>query len=207
MKVSNSYPDWVEKYRGKGRTIRKVRNGYGLYKCSSVYVPGQKYPKSVQEYLGMITEKDGFIPKESKGDSSKTRNYIEYGLSHFISVNFRKKLERAVYGSLTDELYMLAVIYYMFDSYDELFFRFTYIAKGNEEALNKRIKAGINDKRLKTIVGNLDKLIKKSIPDDNDRNTLLKLLMLCTVDENAVVINMNYPDIVNDIVRKYGLVL
>jgi hypothetical protein len=56
-----TYPDWAEKYRGKGRTIRKVRNGYGLYQCTSVYVSGQKYPKSIQKYLGMITEKNGFI--------------------------------------------------------------------------------------------------------------------------------------------------
>ena len=56
MKKSVVYPDWVEKYRGKGRTIRKVRNGYGLYACTSTYSPGQKYPKSVSTYLGMITE-------------------------------------------------------------------------------------------------------------------------------------------------------
>lgn len=37
MKKSVVYPDWVEKYRGKGRTIRKVRNGYGLYACTSTY--------------------------------------------------------------------------------------------------------------------------------------------------------------------------
>ena len=65
MKRSVVYPDWAEKYRGPGRTIRKVRNGYGLYECTSTYQPGQKYPKSVQTYLGMITEKDGFIPKKT----------------------------------------------------------------------------------------------------------------------------------------------
>ena len=63
MKKSVVYPEWAEKFRGKERTIRKVRDGYGLYQCTSVYQPGQKYPKSVQKYLGMITEKDGFIPK------------------------------------------------------------------------------------------------------------------------------------------------
>ena len=30
MSIKNTYPDWVEKYRGKGLTIRKVRDGYGL---------------------------------------------------------------------------------------------------------------------------------------------------------------------------------
>lgn len=31
------------------------------YMNAPTYVPGQKYPKSVQKYLGMITENDGFI--------------------------------------------------------------------------------------------------------------------------------------------------
>lgn len=57
MKKKNIYPEWAEKFRAEGKTIRKVRNGYGLYECTSTYVPGQKYPKSVQKYLGMITEK------------------------------------------------------------------------------------------------------------------------------------------------------
>ncbi len=60
----NTYPDWVEKYRTSGRTIRKISSGYSLYKYTSAYVKGQKYTKSVQEYLGRITEKDGFNPKK-----------------------------------------------------------------------------------------------------------------------------------------------
>ena len=35
MKAKNQYPEWVEKYRTKGCTIRKVRNGYGLYTLTS----------------------------------------------------------------------------------------------------------------------------------------------------------------------------
>ena len=64
MKKTVTYPDWVEKYRGEGRTIRKTKNGYALYECTSVYVKGLNYPKSVQKYLGRITENDGFIPNK-----------------------------------------------------------------------------------------------------------------------------------------------
>ena len=41
MKKKNVYPEWAEKFRAKGKTIRKVRNGYGLYECTSTYVPGR----------------------------------------------------------------------------------------------------------------------------------------------------------------------
>ena len=74
--ITVTYPDWAEKYRGKGRTIRKVRNGYGLYQCTSVYVSGQKYPKSIQKYLGMITEKDGFIRRIVKPSATSLNNTL-----------------------------------------------------------------------------------------------------------------------------------
>ena len=79
MKRYVTYPDWVEKFRSPGHTIKKTKQGYGLYSCTSKYVPGGK-PKSVQTYLGKITP-DGFIPKSVV---SKHPVYIEYGLSHFI---------------------------------------------------------------------------------------------------------------------------
>ena len=119
MKRSVVYPDWAEKYRGPGRTIRKVRNGYGLYECTSTYQPGQKYPKSVQTYLGMITEKDGFIPK--KTDLTVTpvaTRSMEYGLSHFIMANFRRDLMRSVYDA-SEYMIIYGVIYFIFDDLNE----------------------------------------------------------------------------------------
>ncbi len=95
-KVINTYPDWVEKYRGKGKTIRKTANGYGLYKCTSVYDKSKGYPRSKQEFLGMIDEEKGFIPKVKKNGNPE---YIEYGLSSFIMINFKRELVRSSYGT------------------------------------------------------------------------------------------------------------
>ena len=112
MKTKNQYPDWVEKYRSKGHTIRKVRDGYGLYKCTSVYIPGASYPKSKQVYLGMITEDEGFIPKKTTLDHP---TYIEYGLSNFIWLNFKRDIKRSAYDG--DEiLARLGIIMYIFGS-------------------------------------------------------------------------------------------
>ncbi len=49
-------PKWVEKYRKPGTTIRKIGNGYYPYSSTSKTVEGKKYPVSVQNYLGRITE-------------------------------------------------------------------------------------------------------------------------------------------------------
>ena len=37
-----TYPDWVEKFRSPGHTIKKTKQGYDLYSCTSKYVPGGK---------------------------------------------------------------------------------------------------------------------------------------------------------------------
>lgn len=49
-------PEWAEKYRRPGTTIKKIGNGYYLYSATSKTVEGKKYPVSVQNYLGRITE-------------------------------------------------------------------------------------------------------------------------------------------------------
>ena len=48
MKRYVTYPDWVEKFRSPGHTIKKTKQGYGLYSCTSKYVPGGN-PKSILE--------------------------------------------------------------------------------------------------------------------------------------------------------------
>lgn len=53
-------PEWAEKYRKPGTTIKKIGNGYYLYSATSKTVEGKKHPVSVQNYLGRITE-DGLI--------------------------------------------------------------------------------------------------------------------------------------------------
>lgn len=54
------FPDWVQKYKEPGKTIKKIGDGYYLYKATSHRVTGKKNPVSEQQYLGRITE-NGFI--------------------------------------------------------------------------------------------------------------------------------------------------
>ena len=59
------YPDWVQKYREKGTTVKKVGNNFYLYRHSSKRVPGKKYPVPVDTYLGKITP-DGLEKEQAK---------------------------------------------------------------------------------------------------------------------------------------------
>lgn len=205
MKKSVVYPDWVEKYRGKGRSIRKVRNGYGLYKCSSVYVKGAKYPKSVSTYLGMITEKDGFIPKTDVSLLKQPKIYLEYGLSHFVLANFKRDIIRSVYGGLSDDTLLAGIVYFLFGSTSEVFVKATYCTKDCIDDVLYRIHSGIKEKRLKTISNKINQLICEKIPDEKDRLILLKLLPLCVIDTNGNEDSVIYRDEIKEIIERYGL--
>lgn len=49
------YPDWVQKQKTTGTTVKKVGNHYYLYKHSSKRVRGKKNPVPVDTYIGKIT--------------------------------------------------------------------------------------------------------------------------------------------------------
>ncbi len=203
MRRTIVYPDWAEKYRAKGRTLRKVRDGYGLYECTSVYVKGEKYPKSKQTYLGMITETDGFIPKKS---SSLSGQYLEYGLSHFLIANFKRELERSTYTG-SEDIVLLGIVFYIFGSVDEVFIRSTWLTKGKADALIDRVNKGINENRLKTVSNKIGSLLAQRIPDDHDRLILIKLLFLSVIDKSSVPESVVYPDTLKTIIERYGLKL
>ncbi len=203
MKTKISYPDWAEKYRTKGKTIRKVRNGYGLYECTSIYVPGQKYPKSVQKYLGMITEKDGFVPKKSISDYQT--HSIEYGLSHFIITNFKRDLQRSSYNSNMDVI-TLGIIFYIFGSIDPVFLSSSYISIHYEKDLSK-IADSFSIRRIKAISNKINTLLKEKISDESDRLILTKLLSICTIPNGSDPDIIIYPNTVIEITERYGLKL
>lgn len=205
MKRSVVYPDWVEKYRGKGRTIRKIRDGYGLYQCTSVYDPNLKYPKSVQKYLGMITEKDGFIPKKSSVEDTPAF-YLEYGLSHFIMANFKRDLVRSTFNGDNDSV-VFGIISYIFGGLNESFIRATWLTHDRESELIERLGKGVSDKRLKTISNKINKLMNDRIPDSNDRNMLEKLLFLTVIRNGSVPETVAYSPDVENLTERYGLKL
>lgn len=201
MKRSVVYPEWAEKYREKGRTLRKVRGGYGLYQCTSKYVKGQKYPKSVQTYLGMITEKDGFIPKRSV---TAPEAFLEYGLSHFIMANFKRDLLRASFGG-SPELLRLGIIYYLFGDVNDTFIRSSYISHGMESELLQRYEKGVSTRRLTTITNKIKSSLVNAIPDESDRLMITKLLFLSVIASDASPESVLYPKEVKDIAERYGL--
>ncbi len=52
-----SYPEWVEKYKSSGTSVKKIGSSYYLYRVTSERVAGKKHPVSRQTYIGKVTEK------------------------------------------------------------------------------------------------------------------------------------------------------
>lgn len=74
------YPDWVQKYRTRGTTVKKKGDAYYLYKRTSRRVKGKKYPQPVDTYIGVITP-EGVIQSNKKKVSLSDAEVWEYGFS------------------------------------------------------------------------------------------------------------------------------
>jgi hypothetical protein len=76
----SNYPDWVNAFKEKGTSIKKVGNEYYLYRSTSKRVPGKKYPQPVQKYIGTIS-RQGLIQTHVRKISTDRVRVYEYGMS------------------------------------------------------------------------------------------------------------------------------
>lgn len=76
----SKYPDWVNAFKEKGTSVKKVGNEYYLYRSTSKRVPGKKYPQPVQKYIGTIT-REGVKKTQVRKISTDTVKVYEYGMS------------------------------------------------------------------------------------------------------------------------------
>lgn len=77
----SKYPDWVNAFKEKGTSVKKVGNEYYLYSATSKRVPGKKYPQPVEHYIGTITREGVVRTKVRKISTDRVRVY-EYGMSY-----------------------------------------------------------------------------------------------------------------------------
>ena len=78
--TEKKYPEWVQKHRVRGTTVKKKGDTYYLYKRTSRRVPGKKYPQPVDTYIGVITPQ-GVVPSNKKKVTLSDAEVWEYGFS------------------------------------------------------------------------------------------------------------------------------
>ena len=80
MENKTVYPEWVQNYRTKGTTVKKIGSSYYLYKRNSRRVTGKKYPQPVDTYIGVITP-EGVVKSTRKKIDLTGIEVKEYGFS------------------------------------------------------------------------------------------------------------------------------
>ncbi len=81
--TEKKYPEWVQKYRTRGTTVKKKGDAYYLYRRTSKRVPGKKYPQPVDTYIGIITP-EGLVESNKKKIALTDIEVWEYGFSKAI---------------------------------------------------------------------------------------------------------------------------
>lgn len=80
------YPEWVQKHKTKGTTVKRVGENYYLYKHTSKRVQGKKNPVPVDTYIGKITEA-GVVKGTRKKVSSEDKVEVkEFGFSRAVQM-------------------------------------------------------------------------------------------------------------------------
>lgn len=81
------YPEWVQKQRTKGTTVKKIGENYYLYKHSSKRVPGKKNPVPNDTYIGRITPTGIIRSGQRKVDVINDDVIVkEYGFSRSVEL-------------------------------------------------------------------------------------------------------------------------
>lgn len=187
MKIKDM-PDWVLKYKTKGYTVRFQAGQFVLLKVTSVRTPDKPYPQLIQEHIGVITEKDGLIPKKIRPDEQVGILRLEYGLSYFLYLNFKRDLNRHIYsneGETKRQLILTAcIIQYLFEDIDEHYLSLTHLPRitgidSFENLTPKRRATAIRlEKRMR-------ESLEQAIPDEVARRSLLFELRNLTLPAEA----------------------
>ena len=96
------FPDWVLAHKRKGVELREIRGRYYVYEVSSKWDKKLKRPRKITgNYLGTITQANGFVPKQTRQvkvkeekKRQKPKLYVkESGISYFIQNNLSYYIE------------------------------------------------------------------------------------------------------------------
>jgi hypothetical protein len=101
-----AHPEWVLKHKVKNSEVRNIRGRYYLYGTTSVWDPAKGRTRKVTlPMLGVITEKDGFIPKgqSRKGRPPKELEEKNISVKEFGASNFLQDISSDILLKLREE--------------------------------------------------------------------------------------------------------
>ena len=106
-------PDWVEKHKTTGYEVKKIGNGYYLYRMKSRWDKNKKKSvKAAGEYIGVI-KPEGLIRRKERIDMGKPVFSLEYGATAFIlsiSEDILVSLKEVFPAKMAEEIYAVSIL-------------------------------------------------------------------------------------------------
>lgn len=203
MKICDM-PSWATKYKGKNKSLKYLGNDkYGLYEVTSKYDPSLGYSKSIQSFIGVISKDKGLVLKKRKVDDNTA--YLEYGLSHFIYLNFKRNIQRSIGKGdsvYIDYLIKLIIVKYVFGQIYDEYLDMTYLCIDKVNEI-KEYKNKISDVRINNGAKRINTYLSKIIQDEKELNLLINHLRLITIKASQDV-NVFINDDLKGLLDKYG---
>lgn len=203
MKISDM-PSWATKYKGKNKSLKYLGNDkYGLYEVTSKYDSSKGYSKSIQTFIGVISKDEGLVLKKKRVNDKA--NYFEYGLSHFIYLNFKRDIQRSIGkgdSKYIDYLIKLIIVKYVFGGVYDEFIDMTYLCFDSASEI-KEYKNKISDKRINNGAKRIDTYLSRRISDSKDFNLLVNYLRLISIRDTSDI-NVYINDDLKGLLDKYG---
>ena len=196
-------PSWATKYKGKNKSLKYLGNDrYGLYEVTSKYDSIKGYSKSIQTFIGVISKDEGLVLKKKRVNDKA--DYLEYGLSHFLYLNFKRNIQRSIGkgdSKYIDYLIKLIIVKYVFGQVYDEFIDMTYLCLDRADEI-KEYKNKISDKRINNGANRINTYLSRCINDDKDLNLLINYLRLINIRDTKDI-NIYVNDDLKGLLDKY----
>ena len=170
-KTEKKYPDWVQKQRRKGTTVKEKGGKYYLYKRTSRRVEGKKYPQPVDTYIGVITP-DGVIESRRRIVNVTDIEVYEYGFTESVLQLCPESWKKAIGEDWED--YLKVIIKEKSE--------YTYLLKDNKIKTKEEFRHNYGAQ-----IGPLNKRMRLETGTDLNELMLLKDIYLIYLEKGPVV--------------------
>ena len=174
--VKYKLPEWVSKYKEKGKTIKVKNSNYYLYESKCIYDktrPNKHYTKDI--YLGSITENSGFIPAKKysnivKAENIYTKIYGHYSLFKNIGEDIRERLVKYFGETFGNQIFVIAIIRAIentpYSQIEDVFEESYYSVKFKNMNMSKSTLSNLL-KELSKYKKNINNFMKEDIEKDD----------------------------------------
>ena len=209
MKLSD-LPEFAKKYKVKGFDVIKRGNEFYQYKIEHYRTKDKNYPVAKYIYIGKIDKDKGLI-KSSVINEDNLISYLEYGLSNFIFLKFRRSICRSLFNTSAEfakNIIKIAIISYIFSNITITSLSSSFLTYNEAEYLyDFYLENKNNETKINKIINKINILFASTFIDKDDMHYVIYTLrnMNVTITSHNEIKNDVIPSKLKEIFIKYGV--